>query len=107
MRRVRFHIRSDTVSRACQEAGVVILRDFSHAAPCFADAPAVAPLAAAAALPRLAAHLFGRTGSQASQLVWALGTALGQAALWELTLGTPSDSAQAVLDVLARSRPTS
>ncbi|MGQ9732255.1 MAG: hypothetical protein ACUVX8_13415 [Candidatus Zipacnadales bacterium] len=95
-----------SISRSCEKSGVTILRDLSHVSPHFGETPRISALRPTEALPRLASNLFGRAKRQTTDLIWKLGTALSQAALWELTVGPPAVSAHAVMDLLAGSRST-
>ncbi len=88
------------LTRACREAGVLVLRDLGQPASQFAAATSVHPLEPAEGLPLLALHVFGRGSRDAVQLVWDLGGALGQASLWRLLPGPPDEAAQVVSAIL-------
>ena len=93
------------LTRACREAGVLVLRDLGHPAPVFAPATVLRALEPSVGLPLLAAHVMGRGGRDAAELIWELGGALGRASLWELVPGPPDEAVQTVLAAVAAASP--
>jgi len=90
----------ERIAETCRKAGVVVLRDLGLADAEFREAPHLTRRERAVGLPALTTHLMGRSGRPLTELAWQLASSLRQARLWDLEVGSPRETAEAILRAL-------